>query len=114
QEAPVGAKEAWDPDNKRKDRLAAAVAADLPHLQVRSGGSTSVDISAKGIDKAYAVSTLAEILGVQVDRILFVGDRMDPDGNDYPAALAGTQAVKVDNPADTLELIRTLEPRLAR
>lgn len=114
QEAPVGAKEAWDPDNKRKDRLAAAVAADLPHLQVRSGGSTSVDISAKGIDKAYAVSTLAEILGVQVDRILFVGDRMDPDGNDYPAALAGTLAVKVDNPADTLELIRTLEPRLAR
>lgn len=114
QEAPVQAKEAWDPDNSRKDRLAAAVTADLPHLQVRSGGSTSVDISAKGIDKAYAVSTLARILGVGVDRILFVGDRMDPDGNDYPAALAGAMAVSVANPADTLDLIQALESRLAR
>lgn len=112
QQAPVRVKEAWDPDNSRKDRLAAAVAADLPHLQVRSGGSTSVDISAKGIDKAYAVTSLAHILQVQPNQILFVGDRMDPDGNDYPAARAGATAVRVRNPADTLELIKVLEASL--
>ena len=113
QQAPVEAKEAWDPDNSRKDALARAVAADLPHLQVRSGGSTSVDISAKGIDKAYAMTSLAKILGVDVDQIAFVGDRMDPDGNDYPAAEAGAMALRVHNPADALDLIRALEADLA-
>ena len=113
QQAPVDAKEAWDPDNSRKDALARAVAADLPHLQVRSGGSTSVDISAKGIDKAYAMTSLARILGVGVGQIAFVGDRMDPDGNDYPAAEAGAMALRVHNPADALDLIRALEADLA-
>ena len=112
QQAPVQAKEAWDPDNSRKDALARAVAADLPHLQVRSGGSTSVDISAKGIDKAYAMTSLAKILGVDVGQIAFVGDRMDPDGNDYPAAMAGAMALRVHNPADALDLIRALEADL--
>ncbi|AKV55145.1 phosphomannomutase [Bifidobacterium actinocoloniiforme DSM 22766] len=112
QEAPVDAKEAWDPTNERKNALAQAVAADLPDLQVRSGGSTSVDISAKGIDKAYAVGQLAGILSVPVDRMVFVGDRMDPDGNDYPAAQAGTMALRVNDPDDTLELLEAMEPLL--
>ena len=103
----------WDPDNSRKDALARAVAADLPNLQVRSGGSTSVDISAKGIDKAYAVTSLARILGVDVGDIAFVGDRMDPDGNDYPAALAGAMALRVRDPADALALIQAMEADLA-
>ncbi|MFT8988459.1 MAG: HAD-IIB family hydrolase [Bifidobacterium psychraerophilum] len=102
QQAPVEQKEAWDPSNRKKNALAAAVAADLPHLQVRSGGSTSVDISERGIDKAYAVRELASILQVEVNEIIFIGDRMDPDGNDYPAALAGTMPIRVANPDDTI------------
>jgi hypothetical protein len=27
---------------------------------------------------------------------------MDPDGNDYPAALAGTMPIRVANPDDTI------------
>lgn len=106
--APVDAKEAWDPDRAKKNRLAAAVAADLPQLTVRSGGSTSVDVVAKGIDKAYAMCQLSSILDVPVSRIAFIGDRMDPDGNDYPAAVAGAYAIRVSCPDDTLEAIRRL------
>lgn len=108
QHAPVDAKEAWDPDNAKKNALRAAVAADLPELLVRSGGSTSVDVSGRGIDKGYAVRELASMLGVDVDRIIFIGDRMDPDGNDYPAAMAGTMPVRVNGPEDTLEVVRRL------
>ncbi len=50
--------------------------ADLPDLRVRSGGYSSVDVSQHGIDKAYAVRRLAEILDVPVGGIVFVGDRM--------------------------------------
>ncbi|MFT9194616.1 MAG: HAD-IIB family hydrolase [Bifidobacterium sp.] len=112
--APVDAKDAWDPDNSRKNALAAAVRLDLPHLQVRSGGSTSVDISAKGIDKAYAVRKLGAILGVDVSEMIFVGDRMDPQGNDYPAAQAGTMPVRVSNPDETVEFVDTLLRTLDR
>ncbi|MBN9612016.1 MAG: HAD family hydrolase, partial [Actinobacteria bacterium] len=41
QRAPVDAKQAWDPDGAKKNALRAAVAARLPELEVRSGGSTS-------------------------------------------------------------------------
>lgn len=102
--APVDAKESWDPSNEKKKRLSQAVSAELPHLEVRPGGSTSVDISEKGVDKSFAVRELADILGINVDEIVFIGDRMTPDGNDYPAAKAGTRAVKVSGPEDTERL----------
>ncbi|RSX55874.1 haloacid dehalogenase [Bifidobacterium dolichotidis] len=104
QQAPVDLKEQWDPTNEHKNELAKLVQQDVPHLEVRSGGSTSVDVSAKGVDKAFAIRELAEELQVPISSILFVGDRMDPDGNDYPAACIGTAAVRVTGPEQTLEL----------
>lgn len=104
QRAPVEDKERWDPTNEKKNRLAEAVRRDVPHLLVRSGGSTSVDVSGRGVDKSFAVRELARMLGVDVGSIMFVGDRMDPDGNDYPAARAGAMAIRVTGPQDTLEL----------
>ncbi|MFC5222721.1 HAD-IIB family hydrolase [Bifidobacterium leontopitheci] len=103
--APAGAKQQWDPDGTKKARLVAAVAADLPHLLVRAGGYTSVDVSA-GADKSFAVRELAKALGTSVGRIVFVGDRMTPGGNDYPAACAGTFAVAVTCPQDTVRWCR--------
>lgn len=114
QRAPIERKEAWDPDNAKKNRLAEAVGRDFPHLAVHSGGSTSVDVSQRGIDKAYAVRILASLLDTQVGRIIYVGDRMDPDGNDYPAAMAGTIAIRVSGPEDTLRLCDALIAGLSR
>lgn len=106
--APLDAKESWDPTNEKKNRLAQAVSADVPDLAVRSGGSTSVDISLRGVDKAYAVRQFAEALGIDVGQIIYVGDRMDPDGNDYPAVRAGTMAIRVAGPEDTLSVCNAL------
>ena len=102
----------WDPTDEKKHRLVSAVSLDLPDLAVRSGGSTSVDISERGIDKAYAVRQLSSMLGVDIDRIMFVGDRMDSVGNDYPAACAGVMPVGVRGPSDTLHVCRLLLDRL--
>ncbi|KFI45451.1 hypothetical protein GA0061078_0200 [Bifidobacterium bohemicum] len=102
QKAPVRAKERWDPDNAKKDRLADALAVDLPDLVVRAAGATSVDISARGVDKGYAVHRLADFLGIDVHDVVFIGDRMEPDGNDYPAAMAGTRPILVTGPDRTL------------
>lgn len=112
QQAPLEAKQAFDPTGELKERLALAVAADLPDLKVHAGGYTSVDVAGRGIDKAFAVRELASLTGIDVADMIFVGDRMTPGGNDYPAAQAGTMGVAVTSPADTLRFIDGLLARL--
>jgi len=108
QRAPVDAKHAWDPDGSKKNALRAAVAARLPELEVRSGGSTSVDITRAGIDKAYGMKKLAAQTGIPLDRMLFVGDRLDPDGNDYPVKALGVPCRAVTGWQDTAGFLEEL------
>jgi len=108
QRAPVEAKHAWDADGTKKNALRAAVAVRLPDLEVRSGGSTSVDITRSGIDKAYGMRKLAELTGVPLEEMLFVGDRLDPDGNDYPVKALGVPCHAVTGWEDTVEFLEEL------
>lgn len=101
QSAPVDAKAAWDPDGRKKESLRAYAAQRLPDLEVRSGGSTSVDITAKGIDKAYGARRLMEILGLSASDILFFGDRLDEGGNDRPVMELGIDSIPVHGWEDT-------------
>ncbi len=112
QQAPVPAKMAWDPTGEKKNRLRAAVADLLPDLEVRSGGSTSVDITERGIDKAYGMRQLAEQSGIPLDDMLFVGDRLDPDGNDYPVLAMGVACQSVDGWEDTAAFLERFIPTL--
>jgi phosphomannomutase len=105
QAAPVDAKKAWDPSGEKKNTLRAAVQAHLADLEVRSGGSTSVDITRRGIDKAYGMTKLAELTGIPLDEMLFVGDRLDPDGNDYPVKALGVRCIAVEGWEDTADAI---------
>ncbi|MFL6116408.1 MAG: HAD-IIB family hydrolase [Catenulispora sp.] len=105
QRAPVAAKLAWDPDGSKKERLRAWAAERLPDLEVRSGGSTSVDVTAKGIDKAYGMRKLMKQRGVRMDDILFVGDRLDPQGNDHPVQAMGIRSIPVKSWEDTADFI---------
>ena len=105
QQAPLDAKKAWDPTGEKKNRLRAAVQDRLPDLEVRSGGSTSVDITRQGIDKAYGMRRLAELTGIPFEETLFVGDRLDPDGNDYPVKALGVPTVAVEGWEDTVDVI---------
>ncbi|MCX6502744.1 MAG: HAD-IIB family hydrolase [Microbacterium sp.] len=112
QQAPLDAKIAWDPTGEKKNALREAVAARIPDLEVRSGGSTSVDITHRGIDKAYGMQRLAEQTGLSLDDMLFVGDRLDPDGNDYPVLALGVACHAVDGWEDTADYLDTLIPTL--
>ena len=113
QEAPLEAKRAWDPTGEKKGALRDAVAARLPELEVRSGGSTSVDITLKGVDKAYGMSRLAEVTGIPGERMLFVGDRLDPEGNDYPVLALGIPCHAVSGWEETASFVADLAQRIA-
>lgn len=108
QRAPVASKHAWDPDGSKKNALRAAVAALLPELEVRSGGSTSVDITRRGIDKAYGMRKLEEHTGIPLGDMFFIGDRLDPEGNDYPVKALGVACHAVTGWEDTAEYLERL------
>lgn len=101
QQAPVAEKKAWDPDGAKKEALRAYAAQRLPGLEVRSGGSTSVDITRAGIDKAYGVRKLLDRLSLAPGDAVFFGDRLDEGGNDYPVIATGVPCVAVAGWEDT-------------
>jgi phosphomannomutase len=105
QAAPVDAKRAWDPTGSKKESLRAAAEPLLSELEVRSGGSTSIDVTRKGIDKAYGIRRLAELTSIPVDRMLFVGDRLDPGGNDYPVKATGVRTHAVADWRETADFV---------
>ncbi|WP_210480620.1 HAD-IIB family hydrolase [Naasia sp. SYSU D00948] len=106
--APVDVKRRWDPTGEKKNALRAAVQADLADLEVRSGGSTSVDITRRGIDKAYGMRRLEEVSGIPIAEMLFVGDRLDPDGNDFPVKTTGVACHAVDGWEDTAGVVAAI------
>jgi len=108
QNAPVPAKGAWDPDGAKKERLRAYAASRLPDLEVRSGGSTSIDVTRKGVDKAYGMRRLMDRLGMKPTEIVLVGDRLDLGGNDYPVKATGIPCRTVENWQETAVVIRAL------
>lgn len=110
--APLDAKAAWDPTGAKKNRLRDAVAVRLPDLEVRSGGSTSVDITHRGIDKAYGMTQLVQETGIPLSDMLFVGDRLDEHGNDYPVLAMGVRCHAVTGWEDTADFLAGLIPML--
>lgn len=109
QRAPVNAKKAWDPSGEKKDALREAVSRRIPNLEVRSGGSTSIDVTRKGIDKAFGMRKLSEVTGIPLAQMVFFGDRLDPSGNDYPVKTLGEiKCVHVKDCMDTLFHMQTL------
>jgi len=105
QEAPLDAKKAWDPDFAKRKWLQAILQKMLPDLSINVGGSTSIDITRKGIDKAYGLRRLTEVTGLKPTEILFLGDAMYEGGNDYPVKAAGIDSIAVRDVAETRSVV---------
>lgn len=108
QQAPPEEKYAWDPTGEKKLRLRNHVAPFVPDLEARVGGTTSVDVTLIGVDKAYGMSKLIEMTGVTQVEILFVGDKLEEGGNDYPVKAMGIDTIAVEKWEDTALVIETL------
>ncbi|QVM83696.1 HAD-IIB family hydrolase [Novosphingobium decolorationis] len=108
QQAPLEAKEVWDPDFAKRKVIQADLVKRLPGVSVNLGGATSVDITQPGVDKAWGLKRLAEHSGVAEDKMLFIGDAIFPGGNDYPAKAMGLDTVCVRDPADTINVVTAI------
>lgn len=108
QRAPLDVKDKWDPDAKKRQALKAIVQPMLPGFSINIGGSSSIDITREGIDKAYAIGRLSEATGIAREAMLFLGDAIFPGGNDYPVKAAGIDTVKVRDVEETKRVIEAL------
>lgn len=108
QEATPKDKYAWDPDGSKKERLRDLAASRLPGIEVRSGGSTSIDVTREGIDKAYGMRKLIDVLNISQDDILFFGDKLQEGGNDYPVKAMGIESLEVHEHTDTERRLETI------
>lgn len=108
QEAPLEAKEKWDPTGEKRNALRAALAKRLPEFSEATGGMTSVDITRKGITKAYGIHRLVELTEVPVAHMLYVGDALEEGGNDSVVIDTGIRTHAVFGPHETAALIETL------
>ena len=108
QQAPLDEKKHWDPDFAKRKVIQATLAKTLPDFSVTLGGSTSVAITKPGIDKAYGLHKLRDILTIPFAAMLYVGDALFPGGNDYPARSTGVTCIQVRDPEETKRVIETV------
>lgn len=102
QQAPPEAKYEWaEKYADKRLEVRAAAAEKLPEFEFRAGGSTTIDVTRIGIDKAYGMHKLMEALEFSKDDILFMGDKLQEGGNDYPVKAMGIDSLEVDRWEDT-------------
>ncbi len=107
QEAPLEKKIMWDPDHKKREEMVHELKEIIPEFNIRIGGSTSIDVTGSGVDKATGIEAIQKYLRLNDTDVVFIGDALFPGGNDYPAIKTGVECIKVENPADTERLIQS-------
>jgi HAD superfamily hydrolase (TIGR01484 family) len=114
--APISVKETWDPDASRRIKMANSIKEQIPEFEVRVGGMTSIDVTAKGFDKESAIYKIEKYFNIKTEEILFMGDALFEGGNDEPAKKTGVDTLQVKSPEETeekiKELIKEKEPQL--
>jgi HAD superfamily hydrolase (TIGR01484 family) len=113
QQAPLAEKEKWDADFTKRKKITAILKTLIPEFSVRMGGATSIDVTKPGIDKAYGMGKLRDILHFSLKEMIYIGDALFPGGNDYPAEQAGVVSIPVKGPDETNLVIGTIIACLA-
>jgi HAD superfamily hydrolase (TIGR01484 family) len=108
QQAPLEEKTKWDPDFAKRKKIKTSLDLLIPGFSVRMGGATSIDVTKPGIDKAYGVRKLRDVLGISLKDMIFIGDALFAGGNDYPAEQAGVVSIPVQGPNETKRVVEAI------
>jgi HAD superfamily hydrolase (TIGR01484 family) len=108
QEAPLDVKKIWDPDQKERRKIVEILGREIPQFEIRIGGATSIDVTHKGIHKAYAIGKIEQLLRAEKGDIVFLGDALYVGGNDATARETGVECVAVSGPQETEKVLLRL------
>ena len=105
----VKLKNKWRNENTPlKLKIANLMQKRLPDLEIHAAGYTSIDITKKGIDKAYGLFQIEKYLKVKIKNMLFIGDAIFPGGNDYAVTKTPVDYVPIKNPQETKNVLKHL------
>ena len=100
--APSELKATYDSDGEKRKKWIEFLQNILGNkYEMKIGGTTSLDITKKGLDKEWGIKQFAQHHGFNLNEILFFGDKIYPGGNDYAASKI-VDCVAVKSPQDTL------------
>lgn len=108
QKTPLMAKEKWNQESDIRPSLKSAIEKYLPEFEVRLGGLTSIDITKKGIDKAYGVRQFAKLLKIPIKEMAYIGDALYKGGNDAVVKKTKIATLQVKELEDTKFFVRSL------
>ena len=91
---------------KKRQAIVAKCQAKLPDFLYEIGGTTSINVAAPGMNKAFGIKHLLDQLHVAKTEILYFGDMTQPGGNDYPVVEMGIDTITVRSHEDTLYALR--------
>lgn len=106
QAAGTEAKYAWDPDTQKRQAIVQKCREKLPDFLYEIGGTTSINVAAKGMNKEFGMTHLLEELEVDKSEVLYFGDMTQEGGNDYPVVKMGIETITVRSHEDTLYALR--------
>ncbi len=108
QKAPLDKKKEWNTNNDIRPQLRIALEKHLSGFEIRLGGLTSIDITKKGVDKAYGITQIMKLMSATKKEIVYVGDALYKGGNDYVVKRTGVATIKVEDQEETKAIIRFL------
>ncbi len=109
----IAKKEAFDPDHAKRLELLRIFESDVQKLseehaiEIRSGGTTCLDIFEKGKNKGFNCKALIERMNWREEDCLYIGDALFPGGNDETViGIIPTRAVQ--NPQETFSYLASV------
>jgi len=77
----------WDEEKGERKKISTFLKHKFKDLDAVLGGQISIDIYPKGMDKSQIFNVIEQERLVQPDEYIFIGDRTEQGGNDYPLAV---------------------------
>jgi phosphomannomutase len=108
QQAPLEEKKKWDPDFAKRKKIKALLDKLIPEFSVRLGGATSIDVTKHGIDKAYGIRKLRDVLGIAIPGDDFHRGCLVPGWERLSGRRSGRLSIEVKDPHETKRVIEAI------
>ncbi len=108
QEAPYEIKKHWDPNFTKRSQIKNIIEKALPQLSISMWWTSSIDITEKWIDKAFAIKMLKKELQINEKDMLFIWDALIFWWNDFAVIGTWVECIEVKSPEETKKIIKNL------
>lgn len=101
-------KKVFDPDHHKREKIDMELQKLLPDLEISIGGTSSIDITEKGMDKSFGIIKLLKSKKLKPEEVIFIGDAFFEEGNDTPVRKSGVKCLEVKSPEETEKIIKDM------